>query len=395
MRPVNEIFNKIPAGMPFPLVLDGPAREKLIELGMPKDSCLAQWVMEHPSVYQDMVRSCVRAGANIMTSPTSDANRSMLNKYNLGANTPDYTRRLVGITIEVAMAWHCGAMGLTGKTFEQGIDYVKTYEEIFKIYHEQAAEMDKVTVNFFFLEGLTSLLEAKAAVAAIKDAAKNPVIFVSFKVDKDGKTESGDELVPSLLTLADMGINAFGCNGNIGPDDMLKVLKPVAPYAVKLGIPLIAQPEAVTDEKTYSEEDFYNFTKECINNGILIVGACYGPNEAYIQSIRKAVDEVKFDNEELLNSLQDDDMVACTNNRSAKIDLSSVEILAADEKLFDVSDKDFVIVEVKTPEEADFIINNSYKIDAPLAVKGSIKAIKHLKKYYNGKVVDVSRALRG
>lgn len=394
MKPVKEIFNRIPAGMPFPLVMDGAVRTMLVELGMPKDACVAQWVIEHPAVYQDAVRNCVRAGANIMTALTGDSNRGMLNNYDLGANTPDYTRRLVGITIKVAMAWHCGAMGPTGKTFEQGDDVVKTYEEIFKIYHEQAVEMDKVTVNFFLVEGLTSLLEAKAAVAAIKDAAKDPVIFVSFKVDKTGKTASGDELIPSLLTLADMGVNAFGCNCGIGPDDMLKVLKPVAPYAVKLGIPLIAQPDAVTADKTYSEEDFYNFAKECVNNGILIIGECCGANEAHISGIRKAIDEVEFSNEELLNALPDDDMTACTNNRISKISISDPEIIAADDKLFDLTGKDFAIVEVKDIEEADFIINNSYKIAVPLAVKGSIKAIKHLKKYYNGKIVDVSRELR-
>ena len=395
MKSVNEIFNRIPNGMPFPIVMDGATRTRLIELGMSPDCCMEQWIMESPAVYQEMERNYVRSGANMITAPTAGSNRNMLNKYNLGASTPDITRKLVGVAIGVGMSWHCGSMAPTGKTFEPGADTAKIYDEIFKIYSEQAAEMDKVTVNFFLVESMTSLLEAKAAVAAINDVANHPIIFVSFKVDKSGKTESGDELLPAMLALSDMGVNAFGCNCNLGPDDMLEVLKPLAPYAVKFGMPLIAQPNAEADGKTYSEDDFCDFAKKCINEGILVIGGGDGTNDSHIRGIRKAMDEVKFENEELLNNLPDTDMIACTNNKTAVVDLANPEIIGVDEKLFEISGKDFAIVEVKSTDEADFILNNSYKITVPMAVKGNIKAVKYLKKYYNGRIIDVSRALRG
>ena len=118
-----------------------------------------------------------------------------------------------------------------------------------------------------------------------------------------------------------------------------------------------------------------------------------GTDDSHIKAIRKAEDEGIEIDEELLKDLPVLSEYAATNKKYAKIDLTNPEILKADEGLFGL-EKDFAIVEVNTIEDSDFILNNQDKITTPLAVKGSLKAIKYLKKYYNGRVFDASRALR-
>ena len=387
---LKELFPKTSC-VPFPTIMDGATRTRLIENGLAEDGCAEQFVLENPKVFQEIQRNYVRSGANIVTAATFGCNRHQLNKFGLGSNTPDYIRKLVGITIGVGMSWHCGSVGPTGKEFNHS-ETVKSFEEIYKIYSEQVSEMDKVTVNYFALENGCDLAEVRACVSAIRDFSKTP-IFVCFEMDKDGKTVSGDELIPAIIALSDMGINAIGCSCKLGPYEMAEVLRPAAKFAITSGMSLVALPDAKTADKTYTDEDFYNAAKEMLKFGTLVIGGCCGTDDSHIKAIRKAVDEGIEIDEAVLTDLPDLSEYAATNSKYAKIDLSNPEILKADEGLFGL-DREFAIVEVNTTEESDFILNNQDKITTPLAVKGSIKAIKYLKKYYNGKVFDASRALR-
>lgn len=289
------------------------------------------------------------------------------------------------------MSWHCGSVGPTGKAFNHA-ETAKSFEEIYKIYNEQVSEMEKVTVNFFSVENGCDLAEVRACVSAIKEVSKVPV-FVCFEMDKDGKTAAGDELIPAIIALSDMGVNAVGCSCRIGPYEMAEVLRPAAKFALANGMPLIALPDAKTADKTYKDEDFYKASKEMLKFGTLVIGGCCGTDDSHIKAIRKAEDEGIEIDEELLKDLPVLSEYAATNRKYAKIDLTNPEILKADEGLFGL-EKDFAIVEVNTIEDSDFILNNQDKITTPLAVKGSLKAIKYLKKYYNGRVFDASRALR-
>jgi 5-methyltetrahydrofolate--homocysteine methyltransferase len=237
---------------------------------------------------------------------------------------------------------------------------------------------------------MISLAEARAAVTGIKSVTQKP-IFVTLTVDKNGRTISGDTLDASLLTLAALGISAFGCNCSVGPADMLDALRPLGPLSAALGIPLIAKPNAgMPHEKEdgtqyfdLAAHEFGEYVPEFIENGIYVLGGCCGTDDSHIAEIRRRIPQ----NIKPRVKPADITHLACTN-KAVDVYKEGTEKIKVTENISDDfldSEDDVPLLEVTCSGDAEMLLENAYMLDRPFALCGDKDSIALVLRRYNGR----------
>ena len=281
----------------FPVILDGATGTELQKRGYTGGICSEQWVLEHPETIIEIQRGYIEAGSNIIYAPTFGANRVKLEENGIFHQVRDYNLRLVALSREAAgdRAYVAGDMAPTGKFLAPLGDM--SFEELVEIYREQAAALEEAGVDLFVVETMMTVPEARAAVIAIKSVSKKPV-FVSFTCDENGKTLTGTDVTAALLIMQGLGVDAFGLNCSVGPEDMLRQLQRLQPYAE---VPLIAKPNAgmpeIADGKTIyrcTPEEFTACAQQFAAAGVAIFGGCCGTHAGHIKALADAVKDVKI-----------------------------------------------------------------------------------------------------
>lgn len=368
---LHNIFKRYPINFPLPFLLDGATGTQLMKLGMPNGYCTETFVTENPELFINMQKEYVANGADAVLAPTFGANRPSLLRHGYADDVDviELNKTLVEISKQTGAKFIGGDMSPTGLFIEPFGD--ASFDEIVEIYAEQASGLDQAGVDFFMCETNINLNEVRAEVIGIRQVSDKP-IFVTITVDVNGRTISGDSLLASFITLAELGINGFGANCSTGPDEMYKQLKLLAPYAVGLGIPLIAKPNAGMPHQ--HDDGSQNFDMEpCVfnryadiflNNGIYIFGGCCGTDGAFISEMRKQIDANRQYN--LSEPINANDLVC--NNR---------EVLRRD---------DADTIEITTMDEAEEFIEDVSFAGDPVNVIANESIINYIKKYYNGKV---------
>jgi Methionine synthase I (cobalamin-dependent), methyltransferase domain len=368
---LHDIFKRYPKKFPLPLLLDGATGTQLMKRGMPNGYCTETFVLENPDLFINMQKEYVNNGADIVLAPTFGANRPSILRhgYDESVDVAELNKSLVAISKQTGAKFIGGDMSPTGLFIEPFGD--STFDEIVEIYAEQARGLEAGGVDFFMCETNINLNEVRAEVIGIRQVSDKP-IFVTITVDENGRTISGDTLLAALITLADLGINAFGANCSTGPDKMYDQLKLIVPYAVGLGIPLIAKPNAgmphqhEDGSQTFDMDPcvFKEYADIFLSNGIYIFGGCCGTDENFIGEMRKRIDDTKIF--ELPEAAEVDNLV-CTNK----------EICLRDEA---------ESVEITDMDEAEEFIEDSAFGGNPVNIIAGDEILKYIKKYYNGKV---------
>ncbi|MCI8388000.1 MAG: homocysteine S-methyltransferase family protein [Clostridiales bacterium] len=393
---LHSIYYRFPKNFPLPMVLDGSTGTSLMREGMPAGSCTEKWVLEHPEVLQKIQQDYVQSGSDALYTPTFGANRPTLERSDL-TETAKINSDLVAITKGKAKLIG-GDMSPTGLFIEPFGD--TPFDEVVEVYREQAEALDKAGVDFFASETNISLQEVRAAVIGIRKVSDKP-IFVTMTVDDSGRTLSGDSLVSCLISLAELGISAFGTNCSQGPDGMLELLRELVPYSLALGIPLIAKPNAGMphDEPDGSRhfdldaDTFAKYVPEFLNSGIPILGGCCGTDSCFIKKIRECADKIAPTLDYSTCDRIDTTSFACTNRDAVEINKTELgEPILADESFYDnaaMAEGEFIYVSIPDEEAADIFIENAPMLMLPCTVTGNTEAIKKAKHYYNGYLLEI------
>ncbi len=390
---LHEIFHRFPKSFPLPMVLDGSTGTSLMREGMPSGSCTEKWVLEHPETIRAIQQEYINSGSDALYAPTFGANRPTLERSDLD-NASEINERLAALTVGRG-ALTGGDMSPTGLFIEPFGD--TPFDEVVEAYREQAEALDKAGVDFFISETNISLQEARAAVIAIREVSDKP-IFVTMTVDDTGRTLSGDDLVCCLLSLAELGISAFGTNCSQGPDKMIELLKNLAPYSIGLGIPLIAKPNAGMpheDENGCRHFDldadaFAKFIPEFLTAGIPILGGCCGTDAAFIKKIRETADSLTPSLDYSNIAPIDSSKLACTNRDTVSATDLDTPIKVTEAFYDDVCmEEALIFAELSDEAAADIFTENAPMLTVPCAVTGDPSAIEKAKRYYNGKLLVI------
>ena len=220
------------------VILDGATGTELVKRGMPAGVCPELWCMENPAAIQDVQRSYINSGSDIIYAPTFGANRCKLEEFGLGNRVYEINKTLALLSKECAKdSFVFGDLAPTGRFIEPFGEL--PFEEAVSVYKEQVSALIDGGVDGFVIETMMDIQEARAALIAVKESCDLPVM-VTMTFEKDGRTLNGTDPVSALITQF-LGADAVGCNCSTGPADMLAVIREMNNVA---RVPLLAKPNA-------------------------------------------------------------------------------------------------------------------------------------------------------
>ena len=271
------------------VILDGATGSNLRKAGMPVGISSEQWVLENPSVLQELQRAYVDAGSQIVYAPTFAANPISLRNFNLQDRVAELNTKLVKICKDGIgnRALVAGDITTTGQLMEpRG---TLTYNELYEAYQEQMKALVDAGVDLFVAETMLSVDETVVALDAAQAVCNLPMIC-TLSLEADGSAMYGGNAVEAVLTLQEMGAAAVGLNCSVGPDQLEAVVASMKEVAT---VPIIAKPNAgmpFIDDKgeahyDMNADDFARHTKHLVEVGAGIVGGCCGTTPEYIRKL--------------------------------------------------------------------------------------------------------------
>ena len=193
----KEEFRKLTENI---LLLDGATGSNLMASGMPRGICTETWVIEHKDIIQELQRSYIEAGSQIIYAPTFGGNRINLKKHGLQDRIEEINRTLVGYSREVAPdgVYVAGDITTSGEfIIPDGDEEDYTYDTAFQMYQEQVRILCDAGVDLIVAETMISIDETLAAVDAVRSVCDLP-IMCSVTVDADGSIFSGGNAIATV-----------------------------------------------------------------------------------------------------------------------------------------------------------------------------------------------------
>lgn len=275
------------------ILLDGGFGTELIKKGLKPGEDSASAVFTHPSWVEEIHRSYVEAGSDIILANTFGANAFKIK------NSPYTVEESINEAVNIAKKATAGTdvlvaldVSTTGELLYPAGSL--TFESAYEAYKEVAICGEKAGVDLVCLETFTDLKEARIALLAVKENTDLPV-FVTLSFDENGTTMNGSTPSAVAVTLKTAGASAVGLNCSLGPDKIKGITDEFLKYS---DLPVIVKPNAgLPDPKTgaytMDAEDFSQYMKEFYENGVSIMGGCCGTSPEYIRLLKKALETEK------------------------------------------------------------------------------------------------------
>jgi len=279
------------------LVADGATGAELQAAGLQAGTIPEEWNLSHPDTIEALHLSYLDAGSKIIVSNTFGANRVKLARAGREDFVAEANLRGVEIARRAAEPYGAlvaGDMGPSGGLLEPlG---ALTYDKAVEAYGEQARYLEEAGVDCIWIETMSDLNEARAAVHAVRQTTSLPVLC-SLSFDTHGRTMMGVKPADAAEELGQLGVTAVGGNCGASLDDMLQVVRDMA--EVIPGYPLIAKPNAglprlVDGVSVYdtSPAEMARYAVQCVAAGARIVGGCCGSTPTHIMAIAEAVNSL-------------------------------------------------------------------------------------------------------
>lgn len=275
------------------LIADGATGTMLMAAGLPAGAPPELWNAEQPDKIIALHRAYLDAGSQIILTNTFGGSRIKLEKSGLSERTQELNVRAAELARQAAgdSAYVAGDIGPTGELMApMG---VLTYDLAVNAFAEQAAALARGGVDAIWIETMTDLEEARAAVNAALQATTLPV-FCSLSFGRRARTIMGVSARQAAETLWPLGLTALGLNCGEGLDmvpEVLAQMRAAAPDAVLIAKPNAGLPHLSGGQTVYdlSPQDFAAQMQNFVSLGAQIVGSCCGSNPAFIQALSDAL----------------------------------------------------------------------------------------------------------
>jgi methionine synthase I (cobalamin-dependent) len=289
MRP--PIMTGLASGRP--LVADGATGTMLQEAGIPAGTPGESWVLDRPDEISRLHRAYLDAGSDMILTSTFGATQARLRAAGLDAHVADINLRAAEIAREAAgdEVYVAGDIGPSGEmmtplgqlTFESAVD----------LFAEQAKALSSGPIDCIYIETMSDLNEARAAVTGSLQVTDLP-IFCTFSFDTHGRTGMGVSPAQAGLAMVELGVSAVGANCGHAPEEVIEILKElrqVAPNAYLIAKPNAGVPRLVKRKAVYdaSPERMADLAQRFVEQGASIVGACCGSSPEHIAAIAQLI----------------------------------------------------------------------------------------------------------
>lgn len=167
-----------------------------------------------------------------------------------------------------------------------------SFEEAYEIFKEQMVIGEESGADLIVIETMTDLYEVKAAILAAKENTSLPV-FCTMTFEKNKRTFTGCSLEAFAATVEGLGVDAFGINCSLGPDEifpMAEILSKISntPLIVKANAGL---PNLDTGQYDIDEELYASWADKIAQLGVKYIGGCCGTTPKYIENIKNILEK--------------------------------------------------------------------------------------------------------
>ena len=269
-------------------IFDGGMGTMIQALGLQTGHYPEKLNLTHPERIKAIHEAYAAAGADIITTNTFGASRRKM-----GEDPVQYIRAGVRNAKEAAERYHAKValdVGPLGGLLEPFGEV--TFEEAYENYAEIVTVGAESGADLVLIETMSDLLEAKAAILAVKEHTKLPV-FATMTFGEDGKTFMGTDPAAAAVTLASLGADAIGVNCSLGPDALMPVVEALV---AATHVPVMVQPNAglprLEEGKTVfdvSADEFAVWGEKFLDAGAAILGGCCGTTPDHIKALRGVV----------------------------------------------------------------------------------------------------------
>lgn len=258
--------------------------------------------LTRPDVISDIFERYLKAGADIISTNTFNAQRISQSDYGLYDFTGEMNEASARLARQMADKYStpekprfvAGSVGPMNKTCSMSPDVSDpayrelTYDAALEAYKEQMSGLIKGGVDVILIETIFDTLNAKAAIDAavqVRGERQIPIMLSVTISDAAGRTLSGQTLDAFLASVSSYPIFSVGLNCSFGASQMkpyLKELSRRAPYYISCH-PNAGLPNSLG---LYDEtpETMAPQIAEFIDEGLVnVIGGCCGTTPAFIE----------------------------------------------------------------------------------------------------------------
>lgn len=277
------------------ILFDGGFGSELIKRGLTSGKIPDILNIEQPNIISEIHQSYYNAGSDMCQTNTFGSTPLNLSHHNLENRIEEIIENAIKNIQEVRPSGCLivGDIGPTGE-FRPPVGNASS-DQWYSSFSTQTKLLEK-GVDLWHIETISDLEEMLAAVKAVREISKKPLIAsITYKKTKRGFfTIMGNSLEKCIETLNNEEVDVIGANCTLGSNDMLELLKLAKNYTSK---PISVKPNAgqpiIKGDKTYYNQPVEEFTSDIhkmIKLGAKIIGGCCGTSPETILAIRKTLD---------------------------------------------------------------------------------------------------------
>lgn len=281
------------------VLADGAMGTMIYAKGVYINKCYDALNLEQPTLIESIHTEYLQAGCELLETNTFGGNRYRLKTHGLENKVKEINEAGVALArkaIEafsqksLKTAWIGGSMGPLGVNSEPFGPIA--HSEAIAIFQEQAQVLEDAKVDLFILETFTHLSQLEAAVTAVRNVSKKPIMAMMTITDEGTSLlhESSQAMVDRMAL---MPIDILGLNCSTGPSAVLDALeifrartqKPLAVF------PNAGVPKHVGGRYIYlsTPEYFGSFAKKFATVGANMIGGCCGTTPTHMRRAKDAI----------------------------------------------------------------------------------------------------------
>ncbi len=280
------------------LLADGATGTNLFMKGLESGYPPELWNDEKPDVIQWLHQGFIDAGSDIILTNSFGGNRFRLTLHGAQDRVAELNEKAAKIAGDLAEKAPrpvvvAGSVGPTGEIFVNAGGTLE-YEQGVAAFAEQIAALAEGGVDVVWIETMSSLEEAQAAVEAARKVAPGLPIVVTMSFDTAGRTMMGVQPAQLAAFAQEQNLYAFGANCGTGaPDLLLSVLEmtEAAPDAIVVAKANAGVPEFVDGDIVYSGtvDMAGTYARMARDAGARIIGGCCGNTFEHVSAMHRAL----------------------------------------------------------------------------------------------------------
>ncbi|MDR3574857.1 MAG: methionine synthase [Anaerolineaceae bacterium] len=266
--------------------------------------CNDALVISYPQAVEDIHRSFLEVGVDVIETDSFRANRLTLGEYGLQDRVIEINQRAAALARRLADEYSregqqrlvAGSIGPSGKLPSMNDPELSNlnFDQLADIFREQARGLIEGGVDLLLIETSQDILEVKAAIngiyQAFSETRQNLPIQAQVTMDTTGRMLLGTDIGAVLSILEGMGIDAIGLNCSTGPEHMRE---PIRYLGQQSALPVSCIPNAglplnVDGQAVYPMEPapFAESLVEYVDKfNLSIVGGCCGTTPEHLKLI--------------------------------------------------------------------------------------------------------------